>query len=44
MSFHEFLHGRRAPKLDDLRYSVLALGDTSYEFSARPERVRPAAW
>jgi len=32
LSFHEFLHGRRAPKLDDLRYSVLALGDTSYEF------------
>ncbi|TWJ58968.1 Sulfite reductase [NADPH] flavoprotein alpha-component [Bacillus paralicheniformis] len=32
LSFHEFLHGRRAPKLDDFRYSVLALGDTSYEF------------
>ncbi|WP_100398104.1 assimilatory sulfite reductase (NADPH) flavoprotein subunit [Bacillus sp. FJAT-44742] len=32
ISFHEFLHGRRAPKLDDLRFSVLALGDTSYEF------------
>ncbi|MCY7770840.1 assimilatory sulfite reductase (NADPH) flavoprotein subunit [Bacillus haynesii] len=32
LSFHEFLHGRRAPKLDDLCYSVLALGDTSYEF------------
>ncbi|WP_075223541.1 assimilatory sulfite reductase (NADPH) flavoprotein subunit [Bacillus licheniformis] len=32
LSFHEFLHGRRAPKLNDLRYSVLALGDTSYEF------------
>ncbi|WP_338433589.1 assimilatory sulfite reductase (NADPH) flavoprotein subunit [Bacillus licheniformis] len=32
LSFHEFLHGKRAPKLDDLRYSVLALGDTSYEF------------
>lgn len=32
LSFHEFLHGRRAPKLDDLRFSVLALGDTSYEF------------
>ncbi|TES53174.1 assimilatory sulfite reductase (NADPH) flavoprotein subunit [Halalkalibacterium halodurans] len=32
LSFHEFLHGRRAPKLEDLRYSVLALGDTSYEF------------
>lgn len=28
----EFLHGRRAPKLDHLHYSVLALGDSSYEF------------
>lgn len=32
LSFHEFLHGRRAPKLEDLRFSVLALGDSSYEF------------
>ncbi|MDV2884613.1 assimilatory sulfite reductase (NADPH) flavoprotein subunit [Alkalihalophilus pseudofirmus] len=32
LTFHEFLHGRRAPKLDDLRFSVLALGDSSYEF------------
>ncbi|PRR91517.1 assimilatory sulfite reductase (NADPH) flavoprotein subunit [Bacillus atrophaeus] len=32
LSFHEFLYGRRAPKLDDLRFSVLALGDSSYEF------------
>lgn len=30
--FYEFLNGRRAPKLDDLQYSVLALGDSSYEF------------
>jgi sulfite reductase (NADPH) flavoprotein alpha-component len=32
LSFHEFLHGRRAPKLDSLRFSVLSLGDSSYEF------------
>lgn len=32
LSFHEFLHGKRAPKLEDLRYSVLSLGDSSYEF------------
>jgi sulfite reductase (NADPH) flavoprotein alpha-component len=30
--FHEFLHSKRAPQLEDLRFSVLALGDTSYEF------------
>lgn len=29
--FYEFVHGKRAPKLPDLKYTVLALGDTSYE-------------
>ena len=32
LTFHEFLHGKRAPKLEDLNFSVLSLGDSSYEF------------
>ncbi|MCY7670201.1 assimilatory sulfite reductase (NADPH) flavoprotein subunit [Bacillus altitudinis] len=32
ISFHEYVHGRRAPKLDHLSFSVLSLGDSSYEF------------
>lgn len=32
LSFYEFLHGRRAPKLESLRFSVLSLGDSSYEY------------
>jgi sulfite reductase (NADPH) flavoprotein alpha-component len=30
--FYEFLHSKRAPQLEGLQFSVLALGDTSYEF------------
>lgn len=30
ISFYEFLHSKRAPQLDELQFSVLALGDTSY--------------
>ncbi|SFE36392.1 assimilatory sulfite reductase (NADPH) flavoprotein subunit [Alteribacillus iranensis] len=32
LSFYEFLHSRKAPDLTDTHFSVLALGDTSYEF------------
>lgn len=32
IQFHEFLHGKRAPRLEELKYSVLSLGDSSYEF------------
>ncbi|WP_274362083.1 assimilatory sulfite reductase (NADPH) flavoprotein subunit [Paenibacillus thermotolerans] len=32
ISFYEFLHGKRAPQLEGVNYSVLALGDTSYEW------------
>ncbi|MFC4100335.1 assimilatory sulfite reductase (NADPH) flavoprotein subunit [Paenibacillus xanthanilyticus] len=31
ISFHEFLLGKRAPRLEGMTFSVLALGDTSYE-------------
>ena len=32
IQFHEFLYSKRAPKLEGLKFSVLALGDSSYEF------------
>ncbi|MFC0522693.1 assimilatory sulfite reductase (NADPH) flavoprotein subunit [Pontibacillus salicampi] len=32
LSFYEFLRGKRAPQLEDVRFSVLSLGDSSYEF------------
>jgi sulfite reductase (NADPH) flavoprotein alpha-component len=31
VTFHEFLHSRRAPQLAGLRFSVLALGDLTYK-------------
>jgi sulfite reductase (NADPH) flavoprotein alpha-component len=36
IGFTEFLSGKRAPKLPELRYAVLGLGDTSYADFAWP--------
>ncbi|MEX2461892.1 MAG: assimilatory sulfite reductase (NADPH) flavoprotein subunit [Paenibacillaceae bacterium] len=32
LPFHEFLYSKRAPQLEELQFSVLSLGDSSYEF------------
>ncbi|MFT6343436.1 MAG: sulfite reductase (NADPH) flavoprotein alpha-component [Paraglaciecola sp.] len=32
VSLHSFLAGKKAPKLNNLNFAVLGLGDTSYEF------------
>lgn len=36
--FFEFLMGRKAPKLEGLRYAVLGLGDSSYEHFCKAAR------
>lgn len=38
LPFYEFLFSKKAPKLDGLRFSVLALGDTSYEHFCKTGR------
>ena len=32
VELHEFLHSKKAPKLDKMQFAVVGLGDTSYEF------------
>lgn len=32
LALYDFLHSKRAPQLDAVRFSVLSLGDSSYEF------------
>ncbi|SEO00589.1 assimilatory sulfite reductase (NADPH) flavoprotein subunit [Paenibacillus sp. OV219] len=38
ISFYEYLHSKRAPQLKEMSFSVLALGDTSYEFFCKTGR------
>lgn len=38
ISFYEFLHSKRAPQLEGMPFTVLALGDTSYEFFCKTGR------
>ncbi|MCW1889714.1 flavodoxin domain-containing protein [Vibrio chagasii] len=35
IELHEFLQSKKAPKLSNLQYGVIGLGDSSYEFFAK---------
>src|SRR5690606_32163355 len=37
--FFEFINGRKAPKLDGVRFAVLGLGDSTYEFFCEAAKV-----
>lgn len=39
LAFFEFIEGKRAPKLDGVRFSVLALGDSTYEHYCSAGRI-----
>lgn len=39
LPFYEFLHSKRAPQLDNLQFSVLSLGDSSYEFFCQTGKI-----
>ena len=41
---HEYLHGRKAPRLENLCYAVLALGDSSYQFYCQTGKDFDAAF
>ena len=42
--FHEFVLGKRAPRLDGVRFSVLALGDKLYDQYCKTGKDFDARW
>ncbi len=42
--FHKFVTGNRAPRMENLKYSVLALGDKSYRFFCQTGKDLDAAF
>ena len=41
--FYEFLHSKRAPQVENLQYSVLALGIPRMNFSAKRVKISTSA-